>query len=67
MAEVLPLLEHMPAKLHLVKGLERETVKAEAGREERFRYPGPEEVWEVSCEGRADTEDKRPEPRRQAS
>ena len=44
----------MAANLHLVKGLER-NIEADAStttriREERFRYPAEEEIWEVSCE-----------------
>jgi len=54
----------MAANLHLVKGIERD-IEADAStttriREERFRYPAEEEIWEVSCEpDRAD----RPKPR----
>ena len=54
----------MAANLHLVKGIERDN-EANASprgrvREERFRYPAEEEIWEVSCEpDRAE----RPKPR----
>ena len=43
----------MAPNLHLVKGSERGS-EADGSttrmREERFRYPADEEIWEVSCE-----------------
>jgi hypothetical protein len=40
----------MRAKLHLVKRLGHETEELNVGREDRYRFPAHEEVWEVSCE-----------------
>jgi hypothetical protein len=59
----------MRAKLHLVKGRERETEELRIGREDRYRFPAREDVWEVSCEPDR-IEPRRPkltDDRRQAS
>jgi hypothetical protein len=40
----------MAAKLRLVKSLARDFKTLAPVREDRFRYPAHEEVWEVSCE-----------------
>jgi hypothetical protein len=40
----------MRVALHLIKGTERRTEEFRPEREERFRYPAHEEIWEVSCE-----------------
>jgi hypothetical protein len=40
----------MPAKLHLVKGLDREKEELGVCREDRYRFPAHEEIWETSCE-----------------
>jgi hypothetical protein len=59
----------MAAKLHLVKGRNRETEELWIGRDDRYRFPEHEEIWEVSCEPDRN-EPPRPEltdNRRQAS
>jgi hypothetical protein len=59
----------MAARLHLVKGRGGKTEELRIGREDRYRFPAQEEVWEVSCEPDR-TEPPRPDvtdERRQAS
>jgi hypothetical protein len=75
LAEVLPLQLSMSAKLHLVKGLEAARPRLERGTETCYRYPGPEEIWEVSCRDdgpsmaaqREERPSRRPDRRRRAS
>jgi hypothetical protein len=50
LAEVLPLQLSMTAKLRLVRGSERQSDEIAADREDCYRYPAHDEVWEVSCE-----------------
>jgi hypothetical protein len=58
----------MAAKLHLVKGIERDYKTMAPSREERFRYPADEEIWEVSCEpDRAERRKKVGQDERRAS
>jgi hypothetical protein len=47
----------MHPKLRLVRDPhKRETARVEE--EDRFRYPARDEIWEVSCEGEWDGEEK---------
>ena len=40
----------MASKLYLAKGVERDFRTMAPLREDRYRYPASEEVWEVWCE-----------------
>jgi len=48
MAELLP----PPGRMRLIKG--RKAEREEPRREEMFRFPAVQEIWEVSCASRED-------------
>ena len=48
MAELLP----PPGQMRLIKG--RKAEREEPRREEMFRFPAVQEIWEVSCASRED-------------
>jgi len=49
----------MQPKLRLVREFSQPRERASAPREDRFRYPAHEEIWEVSC-GPDGEEEERP-------
>ena len=50
----------MQPKLRLVRESTHPREQGSASREDRYRYPAHEEIWEISCEPEQDEEEQPP-------
>jgi hypothetical protein len=50
----------MQTKLRLVREMSQPRERGNDTREDRYRYPAREEIWEISCEPEEQNEHERP-------